>query len=155
MKHLFSTRVRIVIVAVLLLAASTSVISGLTGVNIPGMVVQGVMTPISCLFAFILTTVLLFVFDVVSMMEELKIRHGKPRSTLISSLYSYMMPIGYVAVALVLAYLGVGLLYIFLAGVLLFAVLGIPTTVRVLRHMGEWFLELETLRPNGKLSAGM
>ena len=87
---------------------------------------------------------LLFVFDVVSMMEELKIRHGKPRSTMISSLYSYMMPIGYVIVALVLAYLGVGLIYIFLAGALLFAVLGIPTTVRVLRHMGEWFLELET-----------
>ena len=113
-------------------------------VSLGVILVQGVMTPISCLFAFILTTVLLFVFDVVSMMEELKIRHGKPRSTLISSLYSYMMPIGYVAVALVLAYLGVGLLYIFLAGVLLFAVLGIPTTVRVLRHMGEWFLELET-----------
>ena len=46
MKHLFSTRVRVVIVAVLLLAVSTSVISGLTGVNVPGIVVQGVLTPI-------------------------------------------------------------------------------------------------------------
>lgn len=46
MKHLFSTRVRVIIVLVLLLAVSTSVISGLTGVNIPGIVVQGVLTPI-------------------------------------------------------------------------------------------------------------
>ncbi len=46
MKHLFSTRVRVVIVLVLFLAVSTSVISGLTGVNIPGIVVQGILTPI-------------------------------------------------------------------------------------------------------------
>ena len=46
MKHLFSTRVRVVIVLVLFLAVSTSVISGLSGVNIPGIVVQGVLTPI-------------------------------------------------------------------------------------------------------------
>ncbi len=46
MKHLFSTRVRVVIVLVLLLAVSTSVISVLTGINIPGIVVQGVLTPI-------------------------------------------------------------------------------------------------------------
>ena len=46
MKHLFSTRVRVVIIIVLLLAVALSVISGLTGVNVPNMLVQGVLTPI-------------------------------------------------------------------------------------------------------------
>lgn len=46
MKHLFSTRVRIVIILVLLLAVGASVISGLTGVNVPDMLVQSVLTPV-------------------------------------------------------------------------------------------------------------
>ena len=107
--------------------------------------ISGVMTPLSTLFAFLLTTVVLFVFDVVSMMEELKIRHGKPRSTFVSSLYSYAMPIGYVVVALILSYLGVELTLIYLSGLAFFVLLGLPTTVRVLRRMGDWFMELETL----------
>ena len=46
MKHYFSTRVRVVLVVVLLLAAVLALISGLTGLSLPDMVVQGVLTPI-------------------------------------------------------------------------------------------------------------
>ena len=46
MKHLFSTRVRVVLILVLLLAVALSVVSGLTGINVPDMLVQGVLTPI-------------------------------------------------------------------------------------------------------------
>lgn len=46
MKHLFTTRVRIVVALVLLLAVGLSVAIGLTGINIPDMLVQGVLTPI-------------------------------------------------------------------------------------------------------------
>lgn len=45
MKHLFSTRVRVVIILVLLLAVGLSVISGLTGSNLPATLVQGILTP--------------------------------------------------------------------------------------------------------------
>ena len=46
MKHFFSTRIRVVLVAAVLLAVILAVISSLTGLSLPDMVVQGVLTPI-------------------------------------------------------------------------------------------------------------
>ena len=46
MKHYFSSRVRLVLVLALLLAVIVAVVSSLTGLNIPDMVVQGILTPI-------------------------------------------------------------------------------------------------------------
>lgn len=46
MKHFFSTRIRVVLVAALLIAVVLAVVSGLTGLSLPDMVVQGILTPI-------------------------------------------------------------------------------------------------------------
>lgn len=46
MRHYFSTRVRVVLVVAVLLAAGLAVISNLTGLSLPEMFVQGVLTPI-------------------------------------------------------------------------------------------------------------
>ena len=46
MKHLFTRRVRTVIIVCLLLAVGLSVVAGLTGIRLPDMIVQGVLTPI-------------------------------------------------------------------------------------------------------------
>ncbi len=46
MRRFFSTRVRVVLVLAVLLAAGLAVISNITGLNLPEMVVQGVITPI-------------------------------------------------------------------------------------------------------------
>ena len=46
MKHLFSTRVRVVLVIAVLLAVILAVVSSLTGMSIPDMLVKGVLTPI-------------------------------------------------------------------------------------------------------------
>lgn len=46
MKHLFTTRVKIVLVIAVLLGIALAVISSLTGVSIPDMFVKGVLTPI-------------------------------------------------------------------------------------------------------------
>ena len=46
MRHLFSTRVRVVIIVVLLLAVGLSVIGSLIGVDLPGTLVQSVLAPI-------------------------------------------------------------------------------------------------------------
>jgi len=46
MKHIFSSRVRAVLIIAILLAVVLTVISSLTGMNIPDMVVKGVLTPI-------------------------------------------------------------------------------------------------------------
>lgn len=46
MRHYFSTRVRVVLVVAVLLAAGLAVTSNLTGLSLPDMFVQGVLTPI-------------------------------------------------------------------------------------------------------------
>ena len=46
MKHFFTTRVRVVLIVAVLLAVALAVISDLTGLSIPDMVVKGVLTPI-------------------------------------------------------------------------------------------------------------
>ena len=46
MKHIFSTRVRVVLIIAVLLAVILAVISNLTGLSIPDMMVKGILTPI-------------------------------------------------------------------------------------------------------------
>lgn len=46
MKHFLTTRVRAVLIAAVLIAAILAVISSITGLNLPNMMVQGVLTPI-------------------------------------------------------------------------------------------------------------
>ena len=46
MRHFFSTRIRVVLVAALLIAVVLALISSFTGTNIPGLLVQGVLTPL-------------------------------------------------------------------------------------------------------------
>ena len=46
MKHIFSTRVRVVLIIAVLLAVILTVISSLTGMSFPDMVVKGILTPI-------------------------------------------------------------------------------------------------------------
>ena len=46
MKHFFTNRVRVVLLAAVLLAALLAVISNLTGMKLPDMLVQGILTPI-------------------------------------------------------------------------------------------------------------
>ena len=46
MRHFFSARVRVVLILALLLAVGLVIASNLTGLSIPNMVVQGVLTPI-------------------------------------------------------------------------------------------------------------
>ena len=46
MKHLFSSRVKLVLIGAVLIAVLLTVVSSLTGLDIPDMVVKGVLTPI-------------------------------------------------------------------------------------------------------------
>ncbi|MBQ8879741.1 MAG: hypothetical protein IJY69_02735 [Clostridia bacterium] len=109
------------------------------------LLISGVFTPLTALFAFVLSLTLLFVFNVVSLSEELKIRRNKPRSSGASSACAYLLPTAYMGVSLVLSYLGTELWLLFTAGIALFVLLGAPIMMRVNRKMGDWFMELEAI----------
>jgi uncharacterized membrane protein YecN with MAPEG domain len=85
------------------------------------------------------------VFDVISLREELNIRHGKPRSTFLSTLFSYVLPFAYIVLVMLLSYKGMALWLIYLMGIVLFVVLGLPHVLTVRRKMGDWFMELEAI----------
>ena len=78
------------------------------------------------------------------MREELHIRHAKPRSTFMSSLFAYLLPIMFVALGLVLSFVGVPIWLICLFGALIFIGIGIPVFINVWRNMDAWFMDLET-----------
>ncbi|MBE6597199.1 MAG: hypothetical protein E7641_05960 [Ruminococcaceae bacterium] len=103
------------------------------------------VTPITAFFSILLTLVVVFVFDVISLREELNIRHGKPRSSYLSTVFSYVLPFAYIALVMFLSYNGVSLPMMYLMGILLFAVLGLPQVLKVRRRAGDWFMELEAI----------
>jgi uncharacterized membrane protein YecN with MAPEG domain len=102
----------------------------------------GVITGVSSL---VLTLLVLFVFDIVSMREELQIRHGKPRSTYLSAVVSYVLPFAYIALVMLLSYNKFPLWAIYVMGGVLFTVLGLPFLRNVQKHMVDWFMELEAI----------
>ena len=106
--------------------------------------IGGRMPVVSCIFAFVLTTVLLFIFEAVSIIEELNIRHGKPRSTIISTVCFYAMPLGYLLLSLLLAQLGLGVAMVCLVSLLAFTAAGTLIALSALRRIDDWFMELET-----------
>ncbi|MBQ2735576.1 MAG: hypothetical protein IJF33_07055 [Clostridia bacterium] len=114
-------------------------------ISVAVLLISGVTTFSNALFSILLTLVVLFVFDVVSMREELHIRHGKPRSTFLSSLISYVLPFSYIALVMALSRNGFSLPMMYLAGVALFVLLGFYPLLNVVRRMGEWFMELEAI----------
>ena len=107
--------------------------------------ISGTMTIITAVFSLLLTLTVTFVFDVISLREELNIRHGKPRSTFLSTLFSYVLPFAYIALVMFLSYKGMPLWQIYLMGVALFIVLGLPQLLKVKKYMGDWFMELEAI----------
>ncbi len=114
-------------------------------VSVLALMIGGVVTPLTAAFAFLLSFVVVLVFDIISLREELNIRHGKPRSSYLSNLFSYILPLAYIALIMVLSFLGVPLIVMYLMGVLLFALLGLPQILKVKKHMGNWFMELEAI----------
>ena len=114
-------------------------------ISVIALLIGGVISFMTGAFAFLLTLVVVLVFDVVSLREELNIRHGKPRSSYLSSLFSYVLPFAYIALVMFLSFKGMSLWLIYLMGLALFILLGLPQMIKVKRRMGDWFMELEAI----------
>ena len=97
------------------------------------------------LFALLISIVLLFVFQVISLWEELSIRHGKPRSTFVSTLFSYLLPIVYAVTAIVLSYTGLSSSVTILLGLAVIIVIGAAPVAIVFTRANDMFLSLEAI----------
>ena len=63
MRHLFSTKLRIILVVAVLLSAALAVVAGVTNQTLPGMIVQGILAQASLLQAQSLRSRLLSIKD--------------------------------------------------------------------------------------------
>lgn len=107
--------------------------------------ISGIFSGVTAVFAFLISEALLLVFDLISLSEELKIRHQKPRSTLVSSAASYIIPVIYVALSLFLSYSGFEISVLYIAGIVFLLLVGVPYFAVLNAKMGKWFLDLEAI----------
>ena len=99
------------------------------------------ITFITFIFAFVLVSLLLFIYDVISLKEELNIRNHKPRRSIVSNLYSYILPIIYFIVTTILSYFGIA----YLIGCIVFVILGIPHVFHLKKNMESLFMDLDVI----------
>lgn len=97
------------------------------------------------IFGLILITTLLIVFDIVSLKEELSIRNKKPRSTYLSSLYAYILPIVYFLVCAGFSYFGLSIYIAYAIGFVVFGVFAIPIIVYLLKNLNSLFMDLDVV----------
>ena len=98
---------------------------------------------LTLIFALVLTLILLVIFDIVSLKEEMRIGNNRPRSTAMSTLYSYLLPVAFFASAVVSCIFGMDIRWAYVIGLAVFALLGAPHLIKLRSRMKEMFLDLE------------
>ena len=96
-------------------------------------------------FGFAMTALIQAIFSLISMYEELRVRHNSPRNYFLSSTFSYLIPILYSAVMIVAAYFGLKVYVAYIIGPAVIIASGIPFAVRLKRRMENLFGELEVV----------
>ena len=104
-----------------------------------------VITIITFLFGVLLVTLLLLIYEIVSLKEELSIRNHKPRSTFVSNIYSYLVPIVYFGVTAVLSYFTFPLVYSFLIGCGVLILILIPNLIHIMKNMNSLIMDLDVI----------
>lgn len=107
------------------------------------LLIMGTISFLTFTFALLLSALLLIIFEIVSLMEELSIRNTHPRSTFLSSFYSYFLPFLYFATAIVACALGLDLIIAYFVGILLLGLISIPHAYKFKAKIEKEFLDLE------------
>ena len=95
------------------------------------------------LLSFALTAIFLFIFELISLGEELNIRHGKKRNSFFSGAFAYLFPLAFTITAVLLSFFGVSNYLAFLGGFGVCILIGIYPTINVLKRSGSLFMDLE------------
>ena len=96
--------------------------------------------------SLVLVPLILFIYDSICLYEELKIRSNKPRNYFTSGLYSYILPILFFLVSVVLACIGLNIYIIYIISTLLMIVMGIYFIIDIFKNMEKDFILIESVR---------
>lgn len=114
-------------------------------VSVIALIASGTVTFATGALGFLISLCLLFIFDVVSLWEELSIRHLKARSTTFSSLIAYLLPFVFAVSAIILSYLKVPNVLTILGGLGVIILVGIVPVIVIFKNSGKLFLSLEAI----------
>ena len=96
-------------------------------------------------FGTFITIILLLVFEIISLKEELSIKVNKQKSSLLSSIYSYLLPIAFLVSSLVLSYFEINIVFAYLISLVVIILLGLPFIFKFKSKTVNKFLDLEVV----------
>lgn len=114
-------------------------------VTVVVLLIGNVINLITFIFAILLVTLLLLIYEIVSLKEELSIRNHKPRSTFVSNIYSYLVPIVYFGITAVLSYFTFPLVYSFLIGFGVLVLILVPNLINIMKKMNSLIMDLDVI----------
>ena len=94
-------------------------------------------------FGFLMCTLLLLIYTLVSVREELSIRHKHPRNTFFSNIVSYLVPAVFAGVALFLSFKGISLAICYLTTFGIFVLIIVPLILYLRAKLNSLFLDLD------------
>ena len=98
---------------------------------------------LTALYAILTNVILLFALTIISLFEELSIKRNQEKNSLLSSVYTYAVPIVYFLFALLMCYLKVNFNIIFVIGIVIVMASLIPFVIHFKSRVNEKFLSLE------------
>ena len=112
-------------------------------VTVALLLATGELGPVSGICAWLLTLLLLAVFELISLKEEMHVGNNRPRSTFLSTCYSYLLPIGFFGGSIVGCIFGLDIRLAYLIGTAVFLLCSLPHAIRVRPKLEQLFLDLE------------
>ena len=103
----------------------------------------GVIDGYTFLIGFVVNTILLFVVDVISLYEELKVHKNGSKNTLLSTIYSYLLILIFFVTSVVLSYFYIDTTIVFLVSILVLMVLTLPFLICIRSRATRLFNALE------------
>ena len=98
------------------------------------------------LVSTLLVLITLFIYDSICLYEELKIRSNKARNAVISNLYSYILPILFFVVAVIMSCLKANIYLIYASTSILIIALGLYFVISIFKNMEKNFILIESVR---------
>lgn len=93
----------------------------------------------------LLSIILLAVYELIALKEELSIRFKKPKSSFLSSLYSYLLPLSFLGISLLLSYYGLNIIFAYLISLAVILILSLPFIIKFRQKTISSFLDLEVV----------
>ena len=105
--------------------------------------VTGTMKIVPVLYGLLINVVFLITLSIVSLFEELHLKRNQTKNTLLSTLYTYLVPVLYFLTALLLCYYQVNYNITFLLGLGVVVLSLVPYLINFKSRVSNQFLSLE------------